>query len=111
MPLDDTELETLVDELVKLAEPDYKKDAGNADVMVVIHENLPVLIVPTSPRARALFIRWGMEKDCTGIAPPDSPMDLIASVPGNWIMKSAPIQEGAHTVARITLPQPLLVVH
>ena len=82
------------------------------DSEIVMVKGRPIAILPISDRCKGLFLRWGMEADCDGIAPPDSPMDLISSMPGNWLCGVRQVEEGdVFVLQEITLPQPLMVLH
>lgn len=90
--------------------------------VIMLFADQPIIIVPVSERATALFYRWGMEHDDFGIAPPDDPTDLLDSMPNNWMVKggrvdefinvdSLPPPEDPIKFTDVHLPQPLLVVH
>lgn len=93
---------------------DYVQDDDTTDIVLVVKDKgdyLPILVVPVSERAVSLFTRWGMKEGVTGIAPPYDPIDLITSVPGDWITKAVPYIDGLHNVTEVPLPQKLIVVH
>lgn len=109
MPLDD--IERLILAMVKQCASPAEYQSEGEDIIIVFHDTVPVVVVPSSDRAKALFIRWGMEESCLGINPPDKPEDLMESIPNNWTVRMSTPEEGVHKLTQITLPQPLVVVH
>lgn len=92
----------------------YEND--KVDMLVVTSEEdgddfTPALLVPTSDRAKALLMRWGMDDWMTGIRPPQDAFDFFHYVPGDWTCGTCHIRFGAHIVQEITLPPPLTMVH
>ena len=72
---------------------------------------VPLLIAPTSERAKELCKVWGLPEDATGIDPPIDFEDFSKSIPKTWTLALAEVKNGLQTVVKIALPQPLLVVH
>jgi hypothetical protein len=84
---------------------------GQVDALIVWTLEGPMAVVPLSDRAKALFIRWGMEPEDDGIVPPDDAADLIESIPNNWIVGMGEPLKEQYILAEIPLPQPLIMVH
>ncbi len=113
--------EELLEEARKLWDenaPDHATEFCLADYtssdtvdVIIVFEDMPYAIVPNSERAKKLFMRWGMEEGLTGIAPPNDAMDLIRSMPQNWVCEMQELANGAHLIKEVPLPQPILVVH
>ena len=94
-----------------------KSHKNEADIVVVVLDSKPLVVVPKSLRASVLFMRWGWVPDTLGITPPSDPMDLTKSVPTDWTVcfedaTSAfiEIEDRSVLVQEITLPQPLIVL-
>ena len=84
---------------------------GEADVGLVMIDDLAVALIPLSERARRLFYKWGMEKEDDGIVPPIDAMDFVTSVPSHWVMKSMDPEKRMYILREVPLPQPIAVVH
>ena len=75
-------------------------------------DDVPYCIVPSSERAKSLFVdHWGMDADSTGIVPPVSVDALANSIPDNWTMRRAQYKFGKHVVQEIALPRDIPVLH
>ena len=88
-----------------------EKLLGAIDVMLVWKGGGPIVIMPVSERAKSLFIRWGMNPEADGIHPPPHAMDLMDSVPEDWILAMEEADRKEYKVDDIPLPQPRLVLH
>ena len=87
---------------------------GKADILLIMAEGempMPICVVPSTQRAIELFKRWGMDDDVDGIKPPDNVTDLLDSIPADWVIAIADPQKEKYNVQKITLPQPLIVLH
>lgn len=72
----------------------------------------PVAVIPWSDRAKSLFAGWGWKQEKSmGIRPPEDAMDLINSMPMDFVLSKSDIQEGVHIIHEIALPQALPVLH
>lgn len=92
------------DELARILE--------EVDYYIMWEKGMPALVRASSKRAKLLFMQWGVEDDVDGIAPPDNPMDLMDSIPMNWICGMESAEENkVYTVQEIPLPQPRVVLH
>lgn len=80
------------------------------DTVLLMRQAEPVAVIPHSNRARSLFMRWGMEADCDGIAAPYDPADLFDSVPANWTCRVDEVAERDYLIQDIPLPQPRIVL-
>jgi len=72
---------------------------------------VPVVMVPTSERAKELAAVWGLEETSTGLAAPDNVEDFLNGLPGDWTLGYESMKPGEHVVQKIALPQPLHVLH
>jgi hypothetical protein len=89
-----------------------ESESGVVDVGIVFDtDDHPIMILPLSQRAKALFYRWGMDADADGIHPPENAMDLIDSVPRHWISSNYSPEKDFYVVQEVPLPQPRIVVH
>ena len=90
--------------------PPKAEPEETCDTLILMRGAEPVAIIPQSDRARALFMRWGMEADCDGIAAPYDPNDLFESVPANWMCHVGEVAERDYLIQDIPLPQPRIVL-
>lgn len=95
------------------AETEETPAYSDCDTIIVMRDEEPLGVLPRSDRARALFMRWGMEEDCDGIAAPYDPDDLFRSVPANWtcrVFELVEIPYRDYLLQDIPLPQPRIVL-
>ena len=90
----------------------YESDEMDIACIRLPEDGETIGIAAVSERAKKYFEEvWEVERESTGIAPPDNPIHLLESVPGEWKIGSLPIKEGMHLLKRVPLPVPRAMLH